>query len=68
MADPGITFNSLFQLVYFGMSTYFKTSETKTPIDPDRISEKNISKPIKKDWEVRFEFYINPVRILLFSF
>ena len=48
MADPGITLNSLFQLVYFDMSTYFKTSKTKTFIELDKIIEKDISKPINK--------------------
>ncbi len=33
-------FNPLFQFVYFCTSVYHKTSETKTPIDPDKISEK----------------------------
>ncbi len=50
------------------MSMYFKTSETKTSIHPDKISGKDISKLINKAWKVRFDFYVNPARILLICF
>jgi hypothetical protein len=36
-AYPVLKFNLLF--LYFYTSVYFKTSEIKTPIDPDKISE-----------------------------
>ena len=38
-ASPGLKFNLLFSFVYFCTSVYFKTSEKKTPTDPDKISE-----------------------------
>ena len=38
LALTGLTLNTLFQFVYFCTSVYFKTSEKKTPIDPDKIS------------------------------
>jgi hypothetical protein len=38
-ANPVLKFNLLFLFVYFCTSVYFKTSEKKTPIDPDKISE-----------------------------
>ena len=36
--NTGLIFTPVFQFVYFCMSVYFKTSEKKTPIDPDKIS------------------------------
>jgi hypothetical protein len=47
------------------MSMYLKTLEMKTSIHPDKISGKDISKLINKTWKVRFEFYVNPARILI---
>ena len=37
--NPVLKFNLLLQFVYFCTSVYFKTSEKKTPIDADKISE-----------------------------
>ena len=39
-ADPGLKFNLLFKFLYFCTSVHFKTSETKTTIHSDKISEK----------------------------
>ena len=47
-ANSGLEFSPLKTFVYFCTSVYFKTSEKKTPIAPDKISEKNISKFINK--------------------
>ena len=38
-ANPGLKFNLLFQFMYFCTSICFKTSEKKTLICPDKISE-----------------------------
>ena len=38
-ANNGLKFNLVFQFVYVCRSVYFKTSQTKTPIDADKISE-----------------------------
>jgi hypothetical protein len=38
-ANPGLKFNPVFKFMYFYTSVYFKTSERKTPIDPDKISK-----------------------------
>ena len=46
-ANPGLKFD-LFKFMYFCTSIYFKASEKKTPIDPDKIPEKNISTFINK--------------------
>ena len=48
---------------HFYTSVYFKTSETKNTIDPDKISEKNISKLINKLLENLSEFYVTSCRI-----
>ena len=37
--NPGLKFNPLSWFLHFCMSAYFKTSEKKTPFDPDKISE-----------------------------
>ncbi len=37
--NPGLKFNPLSWFLYFCTSAYFKTSEKKTPFDPDKISE-----------------------------
>ena len=36
-AKPGLNFNSLFYVLYLYSSVYFKTSKTKTTIDPDEV-------------------------------
>ena len=39
------------------MSVYFKTSEKKTPIDPDKISEEIFLNSLTSCWEIRFAEY-----------
>ena len=36
--NPGLKFNSIFQFLYFYISVYFKTLQTKTTITQDKIS------------------------------
>ena len=35
--NSGLKFNPMFQFLYFYISVYFKTSQTKTTIDQDKI-------------------------------
>ena len=46
-----LKFNPMFQFLYFYISVYFKTLQTKTTIDPDKISKEishnTINKPLE---------------------
>jgi hypothetical protein len=54
--------NPWFNLLYLNVSlctyarVYFKTSEKKTPADPDNISEEIFPNLYASCWEVCFEF------------
>ena len=47
-ANPGLKFNQLFQFLYFYTTGYFKTLETKTTIDPDKICKESFYKSFKR--------------------
>ena len=44
----GLKFNQMFQFLYFYISDYFKTLQTKTTIDPDKISKETCRNTINK--------------------
>ncbi len=56
----GLKFSPVFQFMHFCMSVYFKTSEKRTFIHPDEISEEIFLHLHTSCGEVCFEFYVNP--------
>ena len=46
--NSGLKFNPMFQFLCFYISVYFKTSQTKITIDPDKIFEEISRNAINK--------------------
>ena len=46
--NSGLKFNPMFQFLYFCTSVYFKTLQTKTAIDQDKISKEISRNTINK--------------------